>query len=227
MNYKLQGISIRIEDPRPYKPSYLTELLANNIEIKKKSIVADIGTGCGILAILASKLGAKRVYAVDIDENCRKPIEGNSKINNAGNIEFLRGDMLRPLKEKADVIVASLPQMPSNKKIDIHRHGSSDGAKYNLELIKNAPKYLRKNGAVFFSVMSISNPMKVFKALREKFYMVIAAAKEMEFDKKKFDMLSEGLSDYILGLGRKNKSLVCYRNKKWYYVAYIIKAMLK
>lgn len=227
MNYRFQNITIKIKNSNPYNPSSLTELLADNIKIKKNSVVADIGTGCGILAILASKLGAKRVYAVDIDGDCRKPIEINSKANNIKNIIFLQGSMLKPLKEKADVIIANLPQMPSNKKIDVHRHGSTDGTKYNMELVKNAPKYLRKNGILFFSVMSISNPVKILKSLEKKFYISIMAAKEKEFDKKRFDKLSKGLSSYIFELNKENKSILYYRNKKWYYIMYIIKATLK
>lgn len=227
MDYKLQNITIKLKTTKPYKPSFLTELLCSNIEIKKNSVVADIGTGCGILAILASKLGAKRVYAIDIDQSCRKPIEINSKANNVGNIEFLHGDMLKPLKEKVDVIIASLPQMPSHRKIDIHRYGSIDGTKYNLKLVKEASKYLKKNGILFFSLMSISNPMKILGELRKKYYATIVVAKEKVFDKKRFENLSKGLSRYILELNRKNKSILYFRNRKWYYVCYIIKATLK
>ena len=227
MNYKFKNINIKIKNLKPYKPSILTELLGSNIEVKKNSLVADIGTGCGILAILASKLGAKKVYAVDVDENCKIPIELNSKINNANNIIFLHGSMLKPLKEKVDVIIANLPQMPSNRKIDFHRYGSADGTKYNAELIKTAPKYLRKNGVVFFSLMSISNPAGVFKLLKSRFYIAIVAVKEREFDKRRYEKLSKGLSNYIFELNEQNKAILYFRNKKWHYVNYIIKATLK
>lgn len=227
MNCRFQGITVRIKDQRPYKPSALTELLAGNIEVRKNSIAADIGTGCGVLAALASKLGAKKVYAIDVDENCRKPVEANSKANNLDNVIFLKGNMLSPLKEKVDVIIASLPQMPSNRKIGIHRHGSKDGAKFNAELIKKAPKYLRRNGVLFFSLMSISSPIKILKLLEKKFHASIVGAKERKFDKKRFDKLSKGLSDYIFELSKKDKSVLYYRNGKWYYVMYVIKATLK
>lgn len=227
MKYKLQNTTIKLKTIKPYKPSFLTELLGNNIEIKKNSIVADIGTGCGILAILASKLGAKKVYAIDIDKECKKAIEINSKLNNVRNIIFLQGDMLKPLKEKVDIVIANLPQTPSNKKIDFHRYGASDGTKYNIELIKTAPKYLRKNGTIFFSIMSISNPIKIFKLLKNKYNITIVAIKEREFEKKRYEKLSKGLSDYILSLNKKNKAILYYRNKRWYFVNYIIKATLR
>ena len=227
MDYKLQNITIKLKTTKPYKPSFLTELLGSSIEIKKNSVVADIGTGCGILAILASKLGAKNIYAIDIDRKCKKSVEINSKANNVRNMVFLQGSMLKPLKEKVDIIIANLPQTPSNKKIDFHRHGSSDGAKYNMELIKNAPRYLKKNGTLFFSLMSISNPIKILGLLKKRFYITIAAAKERELDKKRFEKLSKGLSMYILQLNKKSKAILYCRNGNCYFVNYIINATLK
>ena len=227
MNYKLQGIRIKIKNPKPYRPSFLTELLGNSIKIRKNSIVCDVGCGCGILAVLASKLGAKKAYAIDIDINCRDSIEINSKANNAKNIVFLQGSMLNPLKEKVDIIIASLPQMPSNKKIDIHRYGSVDGAKFNVQLIKNAPKYLKKNGAIFFSLMSISNPIKIFNLLKNQYYISVIAAKERKFEEKRFEELSKGLCRYILELNKKNKAILYFRNGNCYFINYIIKAELR
>ena len=227
MNYKFKSMAIKIKNPKPYKPSFLTELLGNNIEIKKNSVVCDVGTGCGILAILASKLGAKKVYATDVDKNCVKSVIANSNANKATNITFLQGNMLKPLKEKVDIIIANLPQTPSNKKIDFHRYGSSDGTKFNAELIKNAPRHLKKNATIFFSLMSISNPIKILKLLNKKFYVTIVASKEMEFYKKKYEKLSKGLSNYIIELNKQNKAVLYCRNEKWHYINYIITATLK
>ena len=135
--------------------------------------------------------------------------------------------MLRPLREKVDIIIANLPQTPSNKKINFQRFGSADGTKYVEELIKTAPEYLNKNGAIFFSLISISNPIKIFKFLRKKYNFSIIACKEREFDKKRYEKLSNGLSNYILKLNKNNKAILYCRNKKLYYVNYIIKADLK
>lgn len=227
MDYRLQNTVIRIKNPEPYKPSSLTELLAHNIEIRKNSIVADVGTGCGVLAILASKLGAKKVYAVDIDEGCRLPVKTNSRANNAGNVEFLHGSMLKPLKEKVDVIVASLPQMPSFRKIDLHRHGSIDGTKCNIVLVREASRHLKKNGTLFFSLMSLSNPTRIFNELRKKYKFSVIAARERPFERKRLDRLAKDLSKYILGLNRKNKAMLFFRDGKCYFVNYIIKAEMK
>ena len=48
-------------------PSTRLSLMALERAVKPGDIVADIGTGSGILAIAAAKLGASRVHATDID----------------------------------------------------------------------------------------------------------------------------------------------------------------
>lgn len=227
MDYKLQNSAIKLKTVKPYKPSFLTEILGNKIGIKRNSVVCDIGTGCGILAILASKLGAKEVYAIDIDKESKKAVEVNSGANNAKNIIFLQGNMLKPLKEKVDVIIANLPQTPSNKKIDFHHYASSDGTEYISELIKTAPRYLKKGGCMFFSFRSITNPFKIVRLLDGRFTFSIVATSEKAFDKNRFERLAKGLSEHIFELNRKGLAFMYFRNRKWYYTNYIIKATLR
>ena len=49
--------------------------------LKKGWKVLDLGTGTGILAICAEKLGVSEIYAVDIDELALKEAKNNLKIN--------------------------------------------------------------------------------------------------------------------------------------------------
>lgn len=69
--------------------------------------VFDFGTGTGILAILAARLGAGRVVAVDCDEwsieNCRE----NILQNRTEGIEVIRADMAQ-LHEQFDIILANI-----------------------------------------------------------------------------------------------------------------------
>jgi ribosomal protein L11 methyltransferase len=72
----------------------------------------DIGTGSGILAIAAAKLGYKPVHAFDFDGNAVEIARVNARMNNvAGKIRFWRRDVaelpMRPL-QKYDLICANL-----------------------------------------------------------------------------------------------------------------------
>lgn len=50
--------------------------------IKQEDKILDIGSGSGILSIIANKLGAKEVRGIDIDENATKEALRNVKLNN-------------------------------------------------------------------------------------------------------------------------------------------------
>ena len=54
----------------------------------KNKTVFDIGTGSGILSILASKLGSGKIYAIDNDELTHNNFHENLSLNNVNNIEF-------------------------------------------------------------------------------------------------------------------------------------------
>jgi len=57
---------------------------------KGETIVADIGTGTGILAFLAAKLGAKKVYAYEMSE-IGAVAEKLKTLNKMRSVELIRG----------------------------------------------------------------------------------------------------------------------------------------
>lgn len=61
-----------------------------NSNLKGKSLL-DVGTGSGILAIIASKLGANPITAVEIDEPAYLNALENSELNRCSNIRFILG----------------------------------------------------------------------------------------------------------------------------------------
>lgn len=70
-------------------------------------IVLDFGTGTGILTILAKKLGAKKVVAIDNDEWSINNAKENITANNSTDIALLQKDNLRGL-ETFDIILANI-----------------------------------------------------------------------------------------------------------------------
>lgn len=72
--------------------------------------VLDAGTGTGILAIMAEKLGAKKIFAYDIDEWSYNNCLDNFGLNNSKNISIERGDvsLLEPFGKDFDVVLANI-----------------------------------------------------------------------------------------------------------------------
>ena len=77
--------------------------------VKKDSIVLDIGSGTGILGIVAAKLGSKKVIGVDIDPVAIKVSKENILINGVEDIiEIRKGNAFDVIKEKGDIVVANI-----------------------------------------------------------------------------------------------------------------------
>lgn len=70
-------------------------------------IVFDFGTGTGILAVLAEKLGASKIFAVDYDEWSIENAEENLKRNNCSKFELQKADTATG-KAQYDVILANI-----------------------------------------------------------------------------------------------------------------------
>lgn len=72
-------------------------------------VVVDMGSGTGVLAMFAAQAGAKKVYAVEFDENNAKFLEKVFSLNGYNQIEVLKGD-IRTIKlpEKVDAIIGEM-----------------------------------------------------------------------------------------------------------------------
>lgn len=97
------------------------------------SKVLDMGTGTGILAILAEKLGAKEILAIDIEEWSAENTKENAQRNSCQNITTLHGDIDLIQDEKFGLILANI-----NKNV----------LKLHLERYKDS---LIKNGILMLS----------------------------------------------------------------------------
>ena len=111
--------------------SMMLEYILEN-DFAGKSVL-DMGCGTGILGILASMKGAKKVTAIDIDEWSFNGAKDNAQLNNINNIEVKLGDASLLGDEEYDFIFANIQR--------------------NV-LIADMPKYsncLNKNGKIFLS----------------------------------------------------------------------------
>jgi ribosomal protein L11 methyltransferase len=82
-------------------------LLEKNI--KGGESVLDVGSGTGVLAIAALKLGAKHSVAIDIDEWCLDNAKENSVLNNVeDNLDIRQGE-IKDIKETGfDIVLANI-----------------------------------------------------------------------------------------------------------------------
>ena len=84
-------------------------LLALQSADLRGAFLLDVGTGSGILAIAAARLGAARVLGLDNDADAIQSANENLALNpGAGNVAFHVADLLTIVLPTADLIVANL-----------------------------------------------------------------------------------------------------------------------
>lgn len=86
--------------------TFLMIELMESINFENKTII-DFGAGTGVLAILAEKMGASDIFAIDNDEWSIKNLSENIKANDCTNIICLQQSDLKNLP-LADIIFANI-----------------------------------------------------------------------------------------------------------------------
>jgi len=77
--------------------------------LKKRGLsVLDVGTGSGILSIVAAKLGAKEVWGIDIDGVAVENARENVKMNHVLDTVKIRKGNMGDLRRKFNVVVANI-----------------------------------------------------------------------------------------------------------------------
>ena len=80
--------------------------LLQELDVRGKRVV-DVGTGSGVLAIAASKLGAREVIAIDHDADALRNARENVERNGTA-VELLESDLSRISVAPADIVLANL-----------------------------------------------------------------------------------------------------------------------
>jgi len=161
--------------PEVYDPAEDTFLLVEAIEVKPKTDVFEIGTGCGIIALVCAKKGAN-VVCSDINpyaiETTKKNIENNIHLLK-GSIDVRKGSMFKVLNkgEKFDIIIFNPPYLPTYAEeklggwFDIAVDGGRDGFKLIKPFLKGLSRHLKKNGLGYFISTSFADQKKLQKII--------------------------------------------------------------
>ncbi|HEX7467419.1 MAG TPA: HemK2/MTQ2 family protein methyltransferase [Methanobacterium sp.] len=174
-------------NPQVYEPAEDTFLLADNLQVKRRSNVLEIGTGTGIIAITAARK-ARMVIATDINPSAIQCATKNIVANKVFNIELRKGDLFDPVKgEKFDLIIFNTPYLPTSEDeltdddLNAAWYGGSDGREVIERFITDLPHHLNAGGKVQMLQSSLSDIDKTIKKLEELGLEASVTAKEKLF----------------------------------------------
>jgi len=148
--------------PRP-ETEILVEKAIELARRHKLNSIVDTGTGCGTIAIsLAIHLPHVKIYATDISFAALEVAASNCKKHRvSGRIILLQGDMLGPVPEAVDLIVANLPYVkisdlscsgPLSHEPATALNGGPDGLDKLKQLFSQADKKLKPGGYVLAEI---------------------------------------------------------------------------
>lgn len=154
INSRKLGLALRSS---PGVPSHLQaeysilNYMQANRKLFSKKHVLDIGTGNGIIALFAAKLGSSKVVATDINPTALQDVEFNSKALKLNQIEARRVDEKTPgafaviaNSEAFDVIVSNPPYT-----LDLsakHDGNFTDASLLGKSIIEGLPTKLKDDG---------------------------------------------------------------------------------
>jgi len=106
----------------------------------------DLGTGCGVLALSATR-HADQVVGLDLNTRAVALAEFNRQLNGASGARFLAGNLFDPLGEQRfDSIVCNPPFVigPSHKWL--HSHSGRPADELCQQIVQTAPRFLSPDG---------------------------------------------------------------------------------
>ena len=152
----------RVLIPRP-ESELLIEKAIRLARSQAISKIADIGTGCGAIAVsLAVSLPAATVYAVDISSQALEVAGENCRRHGVTDrVVLLQGDMLVPLPGPVDLVIANLPYVreadlpaggPLSFEPKLALNGGTDGLDKIRVICRQAEDKLGNKGSMLLEI---------------------------------------------------------------------------
>jgi release factor glutamine methyltransferase len=154
-------------------PKFGSLLLARHLPLQSDDMVLDLGTGAGLIGVLAARRG-HRVVATDVVEAYARCARANALLNGVGDlVEVGVGDLFAPVADRTfDLIAANPPEMPTppdrawDDSLARMDNGGPDGWAVLDRIIQDAPAYLTPRGRVVFTLFGFLGTERALEKLR-------------------------------------------------------------
>ncbi len=159
IHYKNTSIKICPSVYEPSEDSFLLTDAALAI-IKYSDSVLEVGCGSGVVSAVIQNNTQAKVAGIDINPYAAKCTRDNG-------VEAIRGDLLRCIKGKFDIIIFNPPYLPTDKNeraggwIDIALDGGCDGRKIIDRFLEEAGACLANRGRILMLVSTLTGIKEV------------------------------------------------------------------
>jgi SAM-dependent methyltransferase len=162
--------------PRTFAPTRTSVELAEELRVEPGDTVIDVGCGSGILAILAAKLGARRVYGTEVNEEAVSFARRNAEaLGVSDRVEIRHGSLYEPLADlRADVVIGDVAGIPDDLAAETGWYpgghtGGPTGAEVPVAMLEATSSHLRPGGRLYLPTGSIQDEGAVLRTARAIF----------------------------------------------------------
>jgi methylase of polypeptide subunit release factors len=163
--------------PATFRPSTISSLVADSLEVSEDTTVIDVGCGSGILSIIAAKLGAKMVHGVDAAEGTVEVAEENARSQGvADRTRFYEGSVFEPLPDdiEADIVIGDISGIPDDLAaasgwFPSGLAGGPTGAELPIRMLEEARNFLRRGGRLLLPTGSLQDESTILAKARSAF----------------------------------------------------------
>ena len=177
---RMGPLTLRISNTT-FTPSTISTLLAKEMHIEEGDIAIDVGCGSGILSIIAAKLGASHVYAVDKSPDVVEVGRLNAEANGVGDkITFYSGDLFGPIDDsvRADVIIGDVSGIPDSLADDsgwfpTKGGGGARGSELPIRMLDEARRRLKAGGRLFLPTGTLQDEDSILASAKSFYKRVL------------------------------------------------------
>jgi methylase of polypeptide subunit release factors len=178
--WSLCGIEFSLElwPGKVFVPTAVSEVIAQQLtRFPRETVVIDMGCGSGFFAVLAAKLGAAKIYAVDVTAQAVELTKKNLARNGiAEKTEVLCGNLFEPLKGiQAHQIILDVSGVASRLARftpwypEAIASASEDGTEPTISALSQAWKHLSPGGRLIFPCGSLAHESRIIETATEIF----------------------------------------------------------
>ena len=174
--------------PGVFSPTTTSRTLADALEINPGDTVIDVGCGSGVLAFVAAKLGAGKVYGCDLSGPAVRAARENAAMLGLSDVcEFRQGDLLEPVRDvRADVLIGDVSGIPDELAavtgwFDRVPAGGPTGAELPRKLLGSIGETLAPGGRLYLPTGTLQDEASILTLARELFGDNMEPVLEREF----------------------------------------------
>ena len=209
------------------QPTSYSLLLAEHIPDLRGKTVVDLGTGSGLLGIVAAKRGAAKVYVLDTYPAAIDVALNNAALNGVAHcfVQVPTGKEMLPLPagERVDMVICNPAQLPLPEPDSAHSpfYAGPDGRQMIEGVIRAAPERLTPGGRLLMAHNSLADASKSMGLLHSLgFEVSVLAENDLPF--RPFIK-----RDWLDKLGGVDKGLYSLRDGQPYETIHVLEGRLK